>query len=250
MKVIRYLIICLTCVTSGYSCTYISHINKESEVVTREITINQITHITADASCHIILSNETDSKITLDGQEHLLKDYRIENTDGALKIWHINNVIQKDKLVKITIPTSAVQYVVFNKPCEISTAEELNIDNLTLIMNGSSEFTESELFLNCNSLKLYCYGNINTGTHLLTGSTNELHLFLEGRIKVDALNFTSNKVYFTNKSSYDCYVNVTEQLHVKTYSTGDTFYNGDAEVTHEQIQVPYLNSTGKVIKLN
>jgi len=145
------------------------------------------------------------------------------------------------------VPANALSRITCSKPCEIISQDLITVNNLSMVMNGSSEFTESDIDITCNKLSVFCYGNTNIGQHVFKGNINELYMKLEGRIKVNAMDLTVNKATIINKSAYDSYVNVKQQLTVNTYSTGNTFYIGNPEINHQRVHVPYLNSTGEVI---
>ncbi|GEM_PF-6408074 len=229
------------------ACEYIFYVNKESEVIRIHKDFGPISKVTIGASCRLVLSMEENTELTLIGQKHLLEGFEIEYSEGAIKISHKTNTLQRKKLVEICISAKALQQITCTNACEITNYEPLEINTLTMTMNGSSEFTESDLDIHCQKLRINCYGNSNIGQHTLKGNVNELFMNLEGRIKVEALDLIVQKANVTNKSGYDCYLNIHELLTVKTYSSGNTFYKGDPELVHERYHVPYLNSTGEVI---
>jgi hypothetical protein len=225
-------------------------VNKESEVIKIQKEVGKVESIEIDASCRLILSMQDKSSISIEGQKHLLENFEINNLDGALNISHKTNTLQKKKLVEICVSAKDLQRITCNIVCEITNQEPLNLKQLTLVMNGGSQFTESNLDITCQNLNIYCYGNSNIGQHYFKGEVNQLQMKLEGRIKMNALDLLTHKVTFINKSGYDVYLNVKDHLAVDTYSKGDTYYTGNPEVNHQRYHVPYLNSTGEVIKMD
>ena len=249
MKKQKHLIILISLITylSLQACEYLNYVNKESEIVTIKKTIEPVNNITVDASCRILLTMDDVKDIFIEGQLHLVENFEIDFENGVLNISHKTNTLQKKKLVEITVPAKNLHRITCNKPCEITNIKSLNLNDLTLIMHGSSEFTESDLNIKCNKLRVHCYGNTNIGQHTFQGETNELIMRLEGRIKVNALGLLAQKASFVNKSSYDSYLKINNQLNVNTYSSGNTYYKGTPEINHQRHHVPYLNSTGEVL---
>jgi hypothetical protein len=250
MKNIPYIALYLLVSLTFQACEYITFVNKESEVIKIQKEVGTVKHIKINASCRLILSMQGKTSISIEGQKHLLDNFEINYLDGILNIDHKTNTLQKKKLVEICVSTKDLQRITCNKACEITNLEPLNLKQLTMVMNGSSEFTESNLDIVCQNLSIYCYGNTNIGQHYFKGEVNQLQMKLEGRIKIDALDLLSHKVSFTNKSGYDVYLHVNDHLAVDTYSKGDTYYKGNPEVNHQRYHVPYLNSTGEVIPYN
>lgn len=251
MKIIFYTMataILLSIILS--SCEYINSLNKTTENSIVEFQADTIKQVFIDASCRLVLSEQTGSSVILSGQQHLVKNFELNYEDESLNISHKTNTLQKTKLVEITIPADFIEKITTNSPCEIVTRENIGIQTLILIMNGSSQYTESDLNLTSKKLEIFCYGNSNIGQHHLEGQTDELKLHLEGRIKIDALALSARSVNLTNKSSYDTYVFVNSLLRADIYSSGNIYYSGNPEVIFKRYHVPYLNSTGEIIQLN
>ena len=233
------------------SCEYISNLTETGILVSQEQAVGEIRHIIANSPCRILLHNTESKQIQIEGYDNLLENLRIDYRNDSLIINHSKkNYLQKSKLINIHISARHLKRFIANMAIELSAPETLIADDFSMVMNGGAKYAEIELDVNCNTLRLTVYGNNNIGNYYLSGSSTNVNFALEGSVNIDALTLKSQHAHITHKSIGDCKVSVSTTLKVKSYSSGNTYYKGDAEVIHERITIPYLQSTGRVIKLN
>jgi len=246
----RYFI-SLFLITSLWSCSYIDNLTATGDIISEERSVAEFTQIVADAPCNIFLQNSQTNDIIVEGYDYLLKDLSLDSKDGILTISHpMKDYLQRSKLPTLYINAELLQRMTANTPIQLESQDAIHCDNFAIVVNGGAKFTEMDLNINCQNLSLNVYGNNNIGNNKLSGQVQSAIFTIEGSVNIDALDLKSNHVTVTHKSIGDCYTSPTEKLQVTTYSTGNTLYKGNPQVEHSRIKVPYLTSSGEVIKLD
>jgi hypothetical protein len=214
-------------------------------------TTGDIKSIIIDAPVRIILHNNKSDKIFITGTKRLINDLELKTNNETLTIKHNKkNYIQKSKLIELNISAKYLQHITANMAFEMIAPEVIKTDDLLMIINGGAKFAEIELNVDCKRLTLNIYGNNNIGNYLIGGQAESSHFSMEGSVNINALDFECENVHVTHKSIGKCKVQSSSLLTVKTYSSGDTYYKGNPKIVHEYINVPYLQATGKLIKID
>ena len=231
------------------SCDYIEILTAKGNIEQKQINTGSIKQVVVDASCKLILTNEQGETINIEGVDYLVEGFSFKNNDGVLKIDHEHHLLQKSKLVEVRIPAQLLNRITVNTPAQVLSEETIHLQNLSLVFNGRAQYSEAWLKIDCNKLHLAAYGYDNMGTFEFSGKAAEASFVLEGTILVEALKLECNKVNVTHKSIDDCMVNVKDRLDVKSYSAGNTYYYGSPEILFEHFDLPDMESSGGVIKL-
>jgi len=231
-----------------YSCEYVNVLTAEGEIISQNKNMGTIKKIQVEASCRLILENSQSKIIQIDGYDYLVNGLKLKCDNEVLTIDHEHHYLQKSKLIEIRIPAQLLQHITINTPCQIQCSETIDMDQFTLVVHGWGEFSETHLNTNCKHIGLYVYGKNNVGNYKFEGNTTSATYVLEGCVKVDARKLNCANVSITHKSTDYCKVYVNNQLTVKNFSSGNTYYYGDPVINFERVQVPYLKSTGKVVK--
>jgi len=231
------------------SCEYINVLSEDGEIINKQQTVEDVKYIIVEASCHIELHNQISNTIEIKGFDYLIDDLVLDYRNDSLIIKHNHNYLQKSKLILLQLSGRKIKRITVNKPSQISTYETLTCNDFSMVMNGGSQFTESNLDLNCEKLRIYVYGDNNIGKHTLAGRADDTFYTLEGRATINSLNLNCNQSSIIHKSIGDCDINVKTKLDVKSYSSGNTKYKGSPEIKYERMHVPYLTSTGELIKI-
>lgn len=233
------------------SCDYIDNLTTSSEIITQSVEIETVEKIIINTPCKLILSNSEETDLTITGQEHLLNDLTVDYQNNSLSIDHRkSDYLQKSKLIELYITANALKNITINKVMTLTSDEAITSRDLNIIVNGTAKFTEVDLSINNSSTILNIYGFNNSGNYIIEGSTNQFLTNIEGSVNVYADQFISNKVKVRHKSIGECNVYAHESLDVETYSSGNTYYDGEPNsISHEQIQISKVKPTGKLIKL-
>lgn len=248
---LKYIILTISIIGVFTSCEYIHNLMDEGDISEQIIHVGEVNQIIADASCRIVLHNNESEVVFIKGINRLIENLDLNNDGGTLTISHSKKAyLQKSKLIEIGLSARHLNRITANMAIELEAPETIIAKNFVLIMNGGAKFAEIDLSIDCDNLTLNVYGNNNIGNYYLRGNSNTSSFNLEGSVNIDALALESSRVQVQHKSIGSCKVRPASSLSVKTYSSGNTYYIGDAIVDHERIIVSYLHNTGEVIKLD
>lgn len=238
-------------ITSLWSCSYIDNLTASGDVISEDINVPEFKQLVADAPCNIFLQNGHSNTIRMEGFDYLLEDLKLESKDGILTISHPKkDYMQQSKLPTLYIGAELLQKITANTPILLESTDTIKSNHFSIIVNGGAKFTEMDLIIKCQKLTLNVFGNNNIGNNKLAGQVKSANFSIEGSVNLDALNLLCEQVSVAHKSIGDCYTSPIETLKVSTYSAGNTFYKGEPQVEHIRIEVPYLTSSGEVIKMD
>ena len=241
----------LLLITSLMGCSYIDNLTATGDIISKEISVPEFKQIVAEAPCNIFLQNGQSNTIRVEGYDYLLEDLKLESQDGILTITHPKkDYLQRSKLPTLYISAALLQGITANTPILLESSDTIKSNNFMLVVNGGAKFTEMDLIIKCQNLTLNVFGNNNIGNNKLSGQVKSANFSMEGSVNLDALDLSCEQVSVTHKSIGNCYTSPIETLKVSTYSTGNTFYKGEPQVEHIRIEVPYLTSSGEVIKMD
>jgi len=246
----RNITIILTCFLVFNSCEYIDFINKEGKIVEYDHPIGEIRCLVVDASYRINLTNNTSESAHIKGYDYLVDGLDLATHGDTLALNNDHYFLQKSKLTEVTLSGINLKTITVNAVCELNCTENIKTDNLRIVMNGSSQYTETNLYLTCLNLNLFVFGLNNVGNHVIKGEVKNANYTIEGCVNIDALELEAQKTNVAHKSNGYCKVNTTEELNVNTFSTGNTYYIGTPTVYQQNIDLPYLSSIGEVININ
>lgn len=246
----RYLI-SLLLILICCQCTYIENLTADGDIITEELTVTSFSQLVAEAPCNIFLQNGTSNEITVEGYDYLLEELKIESKDGVLTISHPKkDYMQRSKLPTLFIKAAGLNRITAQTPILLESTDTIRSNSFTIVINGGAKFTESDLVIDCKNLTLNIYGNNNIGNNKLSGQVENVNFTMEGSVNIDALELKCNQSVVAHKSIGNCYIHPDTKLKVLTYSSGNTYYKGNPEVEHIRKEVPYLTSSGKVIKID
>ncbi len=232
------------------SCDYIHNLMDDGDITEQSITVGTIKQIIVDAPCRIVLHNGESDVVLIKGMNRLLEELELVTDNETLSIQHAKkNYLQKSRLIEIGISARHLNKITANMATELIATEPIETEQLTIIMNGGSKFSEINLDIECHTMALHVYGINNIGNYYIGGLCNTSSFTLEGSVNIDAFNLESASVNVAHKSIGSCKVSPSDNLKVHTYSSGNTYYKGQPTIEHERIKVSYLHNTGNVIKI-
>jgi len=233
------------------SCEYINSLTEESDLVTEEVDCGSIKYIIVNSACKLELLPTISDTITVVGYEHLVDGLKLNVTNDSLIIEHDKETyLHQSDLIEIRIPANHLKWIVTFAVCEMETEDTITPDNLRIVINGVGKFTSANLSVENSYFMLHVYGTGNIGNYQVEGSSKSASFLLEGCVNIDASNFQCENVKVNHRSIKDCSVNASNTLNVSIYSTGNTYYSGNPELTFTRYDIPYFSSTGDVVQVN
>lgn len=238
----------LSVITLG-SCSYILDIKRSGEIKKTETPWNGASSIEVWAPCKLVLVNSENPFMEVEGMDFIVDGYDFIQSDDKLVIEHKNtNWLQEEKIANITLGASDFKRVTFNSPGKITTRDTLSITQLQIVVNGKGIYTTSHLILKGDNFSLSVYGGVNKSSHHLSGELRNAQYNMEGGTDIDALELKTKKVSVIQKSYGNIFLNATEKLTGKIYSTGNIYYSGDPNVEVEIVKNSVMQASGKTIR--
>jgi hypothetical protein len=128
----------------------------------------------------------------------------------------------------------------------VHAANELLLDDFTLVVNGPGVYSESDLQLSGKSITIAAYGK-NSGHHILKGSADHLRLTMEGLAWTDASQLIATNVKVTQRSLKSSFVHAANELTVNMYSSGDVYYSGNPILNFKTVDPDWQVNFGSAI---
>src|SRR5690554_3630161 len=238
----------ISVITLG-SCSYILDIKRSGEIKKTETPWNGASSIEVWTPCKLVLVNSENPFMEVEGMDFIVDGYDLIQSDDKLIIEHKNtNWLQEEKIANITLGASDFKRVTFNSPGKITTRDTLSITQLQIVVNGKGIYTTSHLILKGDNFSLSVYGGVNKSSHHLSGELRNAQYNMEGGTDIDALELKTKKVSVILKSYGNIFLNATEKLTGKIYSTGNIYYSGDPNVEVEIVKNSVMQASGKTIR--
>ncbi len=232
------------------ACEYIDNLTESSAIITKTIVSSPIEKLTIEAPCKLVLNHKIQDIIIV-GQEHLINELILDNSESHLIIDHrAKDYLQNSKLIEIHVNADKLTNVTINRVINLVSDDIIHSNKLSVVVNGTAKFTEMDLELDNRSTVLMVYGYNNSGNFRLQGFSDSFSTNIEGSVNVYASDLLSTSVDVKHKSIGECRVYSQEVLKVETYSSGNTYYKGDpTSLSHQHIKVSKVEPSGQLIKL-
>lgn len=233
------------------SCDYIVDLKKTGETITQEFSWNGASQIEIWAPVQIIMINSESAKMQMTGMDFIVKGYQLTQLDNKLIIEHSHNsLLQENRMASLMLFASDFKTITANSPCKITTRDTLQVNRLTIVVNGKGAFTSSNMILKGQSINLSVYGGTNKSMHTLKGEIHSANYHIQGGTDIDALELSTSETTILQKSYGDCFVKAADRLKVQTYSTGNVYYTGSPQVDFELIENTLMKATGGISKID
>lgn len=236
----------LSVLTLG-SCSYILDMKRSGDDKKIGVAWNGGSSIEVWAPCKLILVNSENPFMEVEGMDFIVDGYDFIQSDDKLVIEHKNtNWLQEEKIANITLGAPDFRRVTFNSPGKITNKDTLTINQLLIVVNGKGIYTTSDLILKGDNLSINVYGGINKSGHRLSGELKSAQYTMEGGTDIDALKLKTQTVSIIQKSYGNIFLNATEKLKGKIYSTGNIYYSGSPEVEVDIVISAVMDASGEV----
>lgn len=228
-------------------CNYVEVLYREDETIQIEEWLGDFNTIIVKEEIAIVLEQTNDQTAVISGLDYKVKNLKFTIEDKALLIEPRETTYdRKDQIITVYLPVKNLQRITLNRPTMLSCANELVIDNFTLVVNGPGVYSESELKLRSKSISIAAYGK-NSGHHTLIGNTDDLRLTMEGLAWTDASQMAATNVTVIQRSIKSSYVQAQDRLTVNMYSSGNVYYSGNPVLEFKTVDPDWQVEFGSAI---
>jgi len=243
-KILSILILLLTIT----SCDYITSLNKTGDKESISIVNQSPVELVVDASCKIQLLDSKSDTMTMSGYDFVVEDYQYKHEGQQLIVSHKNGeYLQREKMGTLAIPINQINRITINAPAILASDDTLNVQALTVVINGRGLYSETDLLIESQNFNLNVYGGNNQTMHHLAGKTTNCTLFVEGCAPIDAENLQCQIVTITQRSIADCLISVDQKLTANIYSSGNIYYIGNPLINSTKHTTTLMSATGEVL---
>jgi len=193
--------------------------------------VTTITRTTADydgiscaGSFDYILVAGTEGKITIEGEENLLKYVVTEVKGNKLVVKtekHINLRPSGNKTIKVTIPFKDIDNISLAGSGDLTNTDTITANDLNVSLAGSGDVV---LTVETTKVKGSLAGS---GDLTLKGNTNDLNANVAGSGDIHAFDLQANNVDVSIAGSGDAEVVCNENLKARVAGSGDIEYKGN-----------------------
>lgn len=179
--------------------------------------------ISCAGSFDYILVSGTEGKITIEGEENLLKYVVTEVKDNKLVVKtekNINLSPSSNKTIKITIPFKDIDNVSLAGSGDLTNTDTIKATDLKISLAGSGDIV---LTVETNNVKGSLAGS---GDLTLKGNTNNLEANIAGSGDFHGFNLQANHTEVSVAGSGDAKVVSNESLKARIAGSGDIEYKG------------------------
>lgn len=233
------------------SCSYILELKMDGDIIESEIDLPVFDTIVLESSCNIIFDESNTDIIRMEGIDFIIDNYIFTTDSNRLKIKHNKEThLQEKRVGNIYLSSKNIKHIIINAPCKLKSNDTIYFNNLNITINSRGGYAETDINLMGNKLQYYAFGKANQSLNRLSGEVKELRTTIEGAAKLYGNDLKTDKINISQKSLSDVYLNVSNNLDAKIYSSGNIYYIGKPEINFEKVETQIFNSSGKVVENN
>jgi hypothetical protein len=186
---------------------------------TRAVT-NSFTKLDISGGYRVVLKQDSSKKITITGDDNLLKYVKTEAEGGTLKIFSHKNFCQSGEMT-INIGVGNLEEIRSSGATELTCDGKLVTKNLEFHLSGATK-VDMEL----NAANVITEGSGVTEMQL-RGQATSNHIDISGVAKIHAFDFVVSDYDISTSGASHCEINVLHSLHVSSSGASEIKYKGN-----------------------
>lgn len=207
-------------------------IKGNGKVTTVTRTTSDFEGISCAGSFDYVLVAGTEGKLTIEGEENLLKHVVTEVKNNILVVKTEKNINLKPsagKNIKVTISFTDINDIALAGSGDLTNNDPIRTSDLNISLAGSGDMV---LTVETNSVK----GNLaGSGDLTLKGKTNNLDANLAGSGDIHAFDLQANNTDVAIAGSGDAEVVSKENLNARIAGSGDITYKGNPKIEKSKV---------------
>jgi hypothetical protein len=201
---------------------------KDDEVV-KEFELDHFKKIEFNDSFTVVFHTSSDFRIVAKGSERFIEEMKITSAGDSVLVENDQRAAwlrPESNKVRLDIYCDSLFQIKAAESCDMTTADTLRSENLIVIVG--SKLNVADLKVNCS---VFGYYNVFpcSGVMSFSGKTEQLNIWNEALMEVDASNLSANRCFVQNNSAADCKVRVSDELRYSILNRGNIVLNGSCD---------------------
>ncbi len=192
------------------------------KVITETRKISSFNKVNVGGSFDVYLIDGTEGKITLEGEENILKYIETEVKKGKLNInFKENTNIKTTKKLIVTVPFENIESVALGGSGNVIAKKRIKADEASFALGGSGNIVAS---VDANTVKASIGGS---GNIRLKGKTDNLKCAIGGSGNVKGYDLKTNSLKASIAGSGDVLATVSNKIKATVVGSGSVYYKGN-----------------------
>ncbi|RSC92232.1 head GIN domain-containing protein [Tenacibaculum singaporense] len=221
-QLITTVLILLSFTVNSQSWWSSKKIKGNGKVITETRKISSFDKVNVGGSFDVYLIDGTEGKITLEGEENILKYIETEVKNGKLNIHFKENTnIKTTKKLIVTVPFEDIESIALGGSGNVIAKKRIRADEASFALGGSGNITAS---VEANTVKTSIGGS---GNIKLKGKTDNLKCAIGGSGNVKGYDLKANSLKASIAGSGDVLATVTNKIKATVVGSGSVYYKGN-----------------------
>ncbi|MFT7900269.1 head GIN domain-containing protein [Tenacibaculum ascidiaceicola] len=221
-QLITTVLILLSFTVNSQSWWSSKKIKGNGKVITETRKISSFDKVNVGGSFDVYLIDGTEGKVTLEGEENILKHIVTEVKSGKLNIHFKENTnISTTKKLIVTVPFEDIESVALGGSGNVIAKKRIKADEASFAIGGSGNITAS---VEANTVKTSIGGS---GNIRLKGKTDNLKCAIGGSGNVKGYDLKTNSLKASIAGSGDVLATVTNKIKATVVGSGSIYYKGN-----------------------
>lgn len=197
-------------------------IRGNGKVITETRKINSFNKVNVGGSFDVYLVDGTEGKLTLEGEENILKYIETEVKNGKLNVHFKQNTnIKTTKKLIVTIPFEKIESVALGGSGNVIVKKRIKADEASFSLGGSGNIIAS---VDANTVKASIGGS---GNIQLKGKSDNLKCSIGGSGNVKAYDLKTSSLKASIAGSGDVSASVNNKIKATIVGSGSVYYKGE-----------------------
>lgn len=197
-------------------------IKGNGKVITETRKISSFDKVNVGGSFDVYLIDGTEGKLTLEGEENILKYIETEVKNGKLNVHFKQNTnIKATKKLTVTIPFEKIEAVALGGSGNVIAKKHIKADVVSFGLGGSGNIIAS---VDANTVKTSIGGS---GNIMLKGKSDNLKCSIGGSGNVKAYDLKTSSLKASIAGSGDVLASVKNKIKATIVGSGSVYYKGN-----------------------
>ena len=199
-------------------------IKGNGNVLTKTRSVASFEAISIGGSFDVNLIDDTEGKITIEGEENIIPYIITEVENGTLKVKFKKNLnIRTTEKLVVTIGFNTINSIAIGGSGNVNVLKKIITEKMSLSLGGSGNIKAA---IKATAIKTSIGGS---GNIQLAGSTQNLKCSIAGSGNIKAYNLKTKEVKASIAGSGNIKITVSDKIKASVVGSGSIYYKGSPE---------------------